>query len=394
MDFALPSALAVVGFVFFVAAALLLLSWAQRRDLAPLGLWGMAFALGAAGTILIATRGQIPDYLSIIVANGLIAAGYGAVWSGARLFDGRRPLVGAALAGVAVWLLAMLIPAIYQNPPARSVVMVSIGIVYSLATVTELWRSRDDGLPSRWPAIILLIAHALALPSRIPLVAQGLGVAHADINLLVFVTFEAMLLAMAGAYLFGSLVREQVAKTFQRAALADPLTGVANRRAFLQHGARLLQRAGLEERELSLLLFDIDHFKTINDMHGHAAGDTVLTSFCRVAKAQLRPTDLFARIGGEEFACLLFDVDAADAARVAERVRLAFEGAIHTAGGRTFGATVSAGIAVARARDADLPALLITADRALYRAKHDGRNRVVEEALADAAEAKSAAWRR
>lgn len=128
-------------------------------------------------------------------------------------------------------------------------------------------------------------------------------------------------------------------------------------------------------------------------MHGHAAGDAVLTNFCRVAKAQLRPTDLFARIGGEEFACLLFDVDAAAAARVAERVRFAFEGTIHTAGGRTFGATVSAGIAAARARDADLPALLITADRALYRAKHGGRNQVVEEMPADAADTPFAARR-
>jgi diguanylate cyclase (GGDEF)-like protein len=129
----------------------------------------------------------------------------------------------------------------------------------------------------------------------------------------------------------------------------------------------------------SLLLFDIDHFKSINDQHGHAAGDAVLTEFCRVAKAQLRPVDLFARIGGEEFACLLVDVDAAKAAGVAERVRFAFAGATHASNGKMFGATVSVGVACAEASDVDLSALLIIADRALYRAKHGGRNQVVEE---------------
>jgi diguanylate cyclase (GGDEF)-like protein len=394
MDLSLPSALAVVGFVFFVAAALLLLSWLQRRDLVPLGLWGMAFALGAAGTVLVAARGQIPDVWSIVAANALIAAGYGTMWNGARLFDGRRPLVWAALAGVAIWLVAMFIPRISGDPAARASMMAAIGIVYTLATAVELWRTRSESLPSRWPAIVLLVLHALSLPSRVPLVAEALGVGPVNLNLLVFITFESMLLAMAGAYLFGSLVHERLVSTFHRAAMVDPLTGAANRRAFLQQGARLLQRAAIEERELSLLLFDIDHFKTINDAHGHTAGDAVLTSFCRVARAQLRPADLFARIGGEEFACLLFDVDAADASRVAERVRFAFEGAVHTANGLSFGATVSAGIATARGSDADLPALLLTADRALYRAKHAGRNRVVEETADHVPEAPLAVRRR
>ncbi len=330
--------------------------------------------------MLIALRGRIADIWSIGAANLLIAAGYGAMWSGARVFDGRRPNLWIGLGGVAVWLAAALIPGFYADPSARASLSFVVKFSYTLATVMELWRTRGDRLPSRWPAIVLLLGHALALPSRLPQVGNLLGLGGHDSNMLIFITFESVLLAVAGAYLFGSLVRERVAKAFQRAAMADPLTGVANRRAFLHRGARQMQRGASEQHDVCLLLFDIDHFKGINDQHGHAAGDAVLTTFCDVAKAQLRPIDLLARIGGEEFVCLLVDVDAESGVRVAERVLFAFEGCIHNSNGRSFGATASAGVAHAKAQDTDLSSLLLRADEALYRAKHGGRNQVAEKA--------------
>lgn len=387
MDLGLPIVAAIIGFALAVAGALLLLSWFQHRGLTALGLWGIAFATSAVATALIGTRGHIPDLLSVVAANALLAAAYGMMWSGARKFDGRRPLIVAALAGTALWLAATLIPTFYASPTARASLMAVIGIAYTLLTAVELWRARGDGLHSRWPAIGLLVLHAAALPTRIPLVAGWVGAQPAQANLLTFVLFESILVAMAGAYLFGSLVRERVASTYKHAASVDPLTGVANRRAFLQQGARMVQRASADGRSVCLLLFDLDRFKTINDEYGHAAGDAVLTTFCRVATAQLRPGDLFGRIGGEEFACLLVDVSAHDAALVAERVRFAFEAAVHGGGELSFGATVSVGLASSAAEYPDLPSLLISADRALYRAKRDGRNRVVAEEPVRGAEA-------
>jgi len=257
--------------------------------------------------------------------------------------------------------------------------MAAIGISYTLLTAWELWRSRGDNLHSRWPAIALLLMHAAALPTRIPLVGEWVGTGHPRSSLILFVMFESILLAVAGAYLFGSLVRERLAALYEHAASIDPLTGVANRRAFLHQGARLVQRAATEGRQVSLLLFDLDRFKSINDEYGHAAGDSVLRSFCAVATAQLRPGDLFARIGGEEFACLLVDVGAKDARTIAERVRFAFEAEVQQGGEKGFGATVSAGLADSAAEYSDLPSLLISADRALYLAKKAGRNRVAEE---------------
>jgi diguanylate cyclase (GGDEF)-like protein len=128
-----------------------------------------------------------------------------------------------------------------------------------------------------------------------------------------------------------------------------------------------------------LLLFDLDRFKDINDRHGHAVGDSVLTAFCATALEQLRLADLFVRMGGEEFACLLPGVTAFDALGIAERIRLVFETTIHTVGEEHLSATVSVGLAVGAAERTDLPSLLVRADRALYRAKNAGENRVASE---------------
>lgn len=379
MDLGLTTVAAIIGFALAVASALLLISWLQHRSLTALGLWGTAFALGGVATALVSARGQISDLVSIVAANALLAVAYGMIWSAARLFDGRRPLVLASLAGAGVWLVAMLPTGWYHLPGVRVPLMVVIGMVYTLLAAAELWRASGDGLYSRWPAIGLLVLHAAALPLRIPALAGQVGGGHSSANLMTLILFESILLAMAGAYLFGSLVRERVASGYKHAASIDPLTGVANRRAFLQKGGRLVQRARARGGTHSLLLFDLDRFKAINDEFGHAAGDAVLTTFCEVATEQLRPTDLFGRIGGEEFACLLVGVSAADAALIAERVRFAFEAADHASGEQIFGATVSVGLATAAAEQCDLTSLLLSADRALYRAKKDGRNRVVEE---------------
>jgi diguanylate cyclase (GGDEF)-like protein len=378
MNFGIPM-FVVSGFTLAVAGGLLFLSWSQHRNSTALALWGVAFAMGAVATLLIAERHRIPDIWSIVVANTVVAAAYGIMWNGARSFEGRSPSVVAWAIGAVAWLTACAFPPFYATPTARAVLMVGIGMTYTLLTVCEFWHARSDGLISRWPVIILLTLHAAALPTRIPLVSSLTGTEPAHANLLTFVVFEIVLLSMAGAYLFASLVKERIASVFRQAASVDPLTGVANRRAFLENGKRMVQRASIQRQPIALLLFDLDRFKTINDAHGHAAGDAVLMGFCEIATAQLRPRDLFARLGGEEFACLLPDATAANAAAVGERVRQAFAAAVYTSGDKAFGVTVSVGLATAAAERSDLPSLLVSADRALYRAKAAGRDRIVAE---------------
>jgi diguanylate cyclase (GGDEF)-like protein len=377
MDIGVPTSFIVSGFTLAVAAGLLLLSWSQHRQTTALALWGAAFAMGAVAALLIAERNRIPDIWSIVLANAVLAGAYGMMWNGARRFEGRSPSVVAGMAGLVAWLMACALPIFYATPTARAVLMTSIGMAYTLLTVHEFWRARSVGLMSRWPVIVLLTLHAAALPTRIPLVSSLTGTEPAQTNLLTFVLFETVLLSMAGAYLFVSLVKESIASTYQKAASVDPLTGVANRRAFLQQGGDVVQHASIERRPVALLLFDLDRFKTINDAHGHAAGDLVLMDFCAIATAQLRPTDLFARLGGEEFACLLPDTTIANAIAIGERIRRAFAAAVYDAGGTPFAATVSIGLASVAAEQCDLSSLLVSADRALYRAKSEGRDRMI-----------------
>jgi diguanylate cyclase (GGDEF)-like protein len=137
-----------------------------------------------------------------------------------------------------------------------------------------------------------------------------------------------------------------------------------------------LRRAAIDKPPVALIAFDLDHFKFINDGYGHLTGDRMLCSFCNVMTDALRPGELFGRIGGEEFACLLVDVSLADAVTTAERLRCRFANIEIDSGSSRLRATVSAGVAMAVQPQPDLEPLMSAADRALYRAKALGRNRV------------------
>jgi diguanylate cyclase (GGDEF)-like protein len=163
--------------------------------------------------------------------------------------------------------------------------------------------------------------------------------------------------------------------------LIDPLTGIANRRAFLQDGEAKLKRQAADPRPLAVMLLDLDNFKSINDRFGHAIGDRVLQLFAQVGSARMRRMDLFGRLGGEEFAALLVDATRERAHAVAEEIRAAFAEATREVDGRPVIATVSIGLVVSHDTVLDLSALLVQADHALYRAKDNGRNRVETASL-------------
>jgi diguanylate cyclase (GGDEF)-like protein len=369
---------AITVFTPALTGCLLLLSWLQHRRVTALALWGVGFInASVATTLIILLRGTIPDFWSIIVGNALLAATYGILWCGARKLDDKNVSVPLATAGVVLWLVACSVGPVYARPEARATVMVAIGIVYTLLAVLELWRGRGDDV-WRWPIIVLLLAHAIAIPIHIPLAGTWTHPDPSDLDLLTFAIFEGAFVCICVAYLFGGLAKDRIAARYRRASLTDPLTGVANRRGFFQKCERLLMRARFAREPTALIMFDLDRFKSINDRYGHYAGDEVLTAFCRLATSQLRPNELFGRIGGEEFASLLLDTGRRDALRLAERVRAAFEATYHTVGEHRLSVTVSAGVAIADDSSLDLEALLKKADQALYRAKGAGGNCVAQ----------------
>jgi diguanylate cyclase (GGDEF)-like protein len=156
----------------------------------------------------------------------------------------------------------------------------------------------------------------------------------------------------------------------------DHLTGALTRRGFMEEAEKELSRHDRNGRASALALLDVDHFKSINDTHGHPAGDQVLRQLAEVCSTVIRPTDSFGRIGGEEFALLLTDVEVSGAFAAAERVRSMIEAHPFKIGdGRALKVTASFGVAPLDATVATVDAWLATADASLYRAKRDGRNR-------------------
>jgi diguanylate cyclase (GGDEF)-like protein len=164
-------------------------------------------------------------------------------------------------------------------------------------------------------------------------------------------------------------------------AMTDGLTGLANRRHFGDQLGREVTRCGEKGKPLALVTMDIDHFKAINDTHGHPAGDAVLRRVAMLLEENVRSGDLLARVGGEEFAVLALEAPMSEAMPLAERLRACIENAGPIAVGRTaVPVTISVGVAVLWSRQGDLlkapERLLAAADDALYRAKRNGRNRV------------------
>jgi two-component system, cell cycle response regulator len=164
-------------------------------------------------------------------------------------------------------------------------------------------------------------------------------------------------------------------------AVTDELTGLYNRRYFDRHLSLMLGKAREQQRDMAVMLIDMDFFKTVNDTHGHDIGDAVLREFSQRLRRNIRGVDLACRFGGEEFVVLMPDTDFRQAQGVAERVRLSVaEKGFETNGGGPLDVTVSVGVALNES-DSDTPEMLLKrADVALYRAKREGRNRVVFDA--------------
>jgi diguanylate cyclase (GGDEF)-like protein len=170
------------------------------------------------------------------------------------------------------------------------------------------------------------------------------------------------------------MAKERVALVHKTAAMTDLLTGLFNRRAFLEAADRLIAQRARRSLPVSVLVFDLDRFKSINDRFGHAVGDDALRVFATAASANMRATDVIGRFGGEEFVAII-PGNATEAAVVANRVRVAFQAVGLEISDHQVGATVSIGVASAVA-PVEFDDMLARADAALYRAKNNGRNRV------------------
>jgi diguanylate cyclase (GGDEF)-like protein len=349
----------------------LVVLWVQERAVRALAWWGVAYLVGASAVTFWGAQGALP--VPPELPNALLFIACGMVWTGARLFHGRKILPGALFAGAVVWFVAMQYASFAGSEQARVVLSSVVIAIYAFCTAFELRRERRRPLLKQWLSIAVPLMHATVFLAPVPfcLLIAGNGSGHA---LFALFALETILYVVGTAFIVVVMAKERTALVHKTAAMTDQLTGVFNRRAFLDAADRLIAKRARRSQPVSLLLFDLDHFKSINDRFGHAVGDEALKVFARTAVATLRTTDVVARLGGEEFVALI-PGSAAEAAVAAERVRVAFLAAGLVIAGREMAATVSTGIA-SGLPPLEINALLARADRALYRAKANGRNRI------------------
>jgi diguanylate cyclase (GGDEF)-like protein len=346
----------VTIYVEAILGLLLLFAWAQNTAITAVAWWGFAHLLRAASVTLFGLYGAVSDLISIDLANAILFTSFAVTWTGARLFDHRKPQFVLLFAGAALWLVACRIPGFTESLELR--VLLSSGIItgYTWAAALEFWRGRSEPLVSRWPAIFMLFAHGALYLLRTPLGDLLPWLARNNPLLgsvwLSVLSFEGLLYTIAIAFILLAMAKERAEHRQKTAAMIDPLTGISNRRAFLEEGEEHLKRQVNEPRPTAVMLLDLDNFKSINDRYGHAIGDRVLEIFAEVASSCLRRIDLFGRLGGEEFAALLHDTTRERALAVAEQIRSSFAAATRVVEGRPVDGTVSIDRAHPRSRPA------------------------------------------
>ena len=369
------STLYTVASMIAALLGLMVLFFGFEERIAALKWWGSAYLLGAASVALWTFCGARFGDLSVLALNAVGFLTCGMVWNASRLFHGRKLNYLGLVLGALVWIAAVL-----SLPPDATAMRMTIGAgivaVYAALTATELWTERRRTLRSRWPSVAVPLLHGfvLMLPILLGDFLHPHDRAFDDSAWVTAFAVELVLYAVGSVFLIFMLVSERAVTAHKNAASCDPLTGMFNRRGFTEACSRAIEREAHAGRPVTALIFDLDHFKSINDRFGHPAGDEILKLFSAVVSNNLRMSDLSGRIGGEEFAALL-PCPLEEGVIVAERVREAFEASGIVCDEGPVDTTVSIGVAGGPA-GTELEVLLAAADTALYQAKRSGRNRV------------------
>jgi diguanylate cyclase (GGDEF)-like protein len=378
MQLDLPTLMVAGSFVAATSGVFLLMVWVQNHEARGALWWAAGNLVLATGVPLLASPAVTLGVPSAVLAIMLLNISPALIWAAARSCNNQKPNLVVVGAGAVVWLAAFAVPGIRLSAPAQMSLNLAVMAIYLYAAAFEFWRERLERLQSRWPLIVLLVLHGLfftigafaAMLGDLP-ISGGPSIG----SWLGLIYFETLIFVIGTAVFTVAMAFERGVLRHKVAASVDSLTGVATRRAFLESAEMLLEESLRAETALSLIVFDLDSFKAINDTYGHALGDKALKEFGLVTRRVLRSSDLIGRLGGEEFAVALPGSSVGAAYVVAERIRVAFAEACRAIGGHTINATVSAGVTTAHPRST-LDALIAAADSALYQAKAEGRNRV------------------
>jgi diguanylate cyclase (GGDEF)-like protein len=370
MELDFTTVVATAAFVAGMSGAFLLVAGGQLQQAQPTTIWGVANIFIAIGMMLVMQGREYDLALLMLMTAGSLT------WIAVARFNKRTVPLVFLVTGLAVWAIMSLGPWDLTFGVKASAFL-AMSALYFGACAVELWGGREEPLPGRWPVLSLVVMAAFAamvgafrvwsfdVPPELP---QGSAL------WLVYVTTIAF--TVGTAVFFVAMTKERTVAFHALASLTDSLTGLANRAALMASGTAEIAEAQMSGKAVAVVLFDLDHFKEVNDTYGHRVGDAVLRQFADVAVSCIRASDLIGRIGGEEFAAVIPGVGAEGALAFAERVRKAFAGSTTLVDGKPVKGTVSAGVAVASADTyvQGLEEILEWADEALYVAKAAGRD--------------------
>lgn len=335
--------------------------------------WAAGPSLCFIATLLFGAFGKIPDFLSIVGGNTMALAGSALLYFGSQRFFGERPryrIWGGALGLTVVVLAVMLYGAVDYT--WRLVIVNGLIALIFWQHARLLMRQCRKNVFTRLTALTLLVLTGIAV-LRVITVVAGVGITGvfdpSAAQVLYVMGFSmGLLLVSVGTVLMAS---ERMRAEFEHLATHDTLTGALMRRALIAACEQELERSSRNGGVLTLMMLDLDHFKVVNDTHGHLVGDQVLVDFVQRATAQLRRLDSVGRFGGEEFMVMLPETSLDEAVAVAQRI-LEMPGPARDMPV----CTVSIGLASYLPETDTVDTLLARADAALYRAKSLGRNRM------------------
>lgn len=349
-----------------------------------LGWISACFACGTVSTLLFCFDGHIPRFYTVVLAN-LLADLAAYVFLHAAILEltgSKRRITLFSVILMALWLTATLALFFPHDHHAHRVVIGSILLgLQVLQSGLYLIRHQEKGVrvPAIFTATILFLFAAFNFLRAGYVALHGLPesiLAPSRLQVVSIIAFLTAPLGLAFGIFWMSTAKLRL--NFERLASTDPLTGLWNRRFFRLACEKELARSLGQTGTFSLLVADIDHFKRINDRHGHLTGDTVLCAIVAAIQADLRPFDLLGRWGGEEFVVLLPDCSPADALEVAERLRAGVQASVLSAPDASpIHVTMSLGVATCQGPGDVLDEIFRRADDALYQAKASGRNRAL-----------------
>ena len=375
--------LVIVAFGLAVSAAVTFaFSWRFNRDIDALRFWVWAYLLNAVGLALMALNSSGVSPWLLLGSNLAVNLAALSLLYGSRSFLGQplpSRLHSAVLVGV-IGAMAYFIFADFDYVRRVQIASAYLGIMALLVAVAHFRSPQFRASGSVRVMGLLMTMHGLTLIGRFYFFVSQEVTETSLLNISTvqsILFFEACMMIAAVPISCLLMTTERLHENLRRMAMTDDLTGLLNRRAFLDEARRHFARALRQGAPLSVLMIDIDRFKKINDDKGHDAGDAVLAAFADELRGGLRKSDLPCRYGGEEFCVLLPDTGMDGAARLAENLRRRFAAVEVAFDGGMLGATISIGVAEALPAMHMIEEAISQADRALYVAKRAGRDCVI-----------------